>query len=75
MAQYWLESDVTVMMVTIIFAPRGTKRDTVDVNGGRYSDVICRTIRIRPRFVKSIVTDTADSTSRRAEELAPWNSV
>jgi len=41
-----------MVMMVIILAPRGTKRDTVDVNGGVFSDVSGCTIRIQPYTVQ-----------------------
>jgi len=75
MAQHWLECDVTAMMV-IIVAPRGTKRDTVDVKGGVFSDVSGCTIRSQPYTVQVGEEITrwnwySDSMRQWAEELAP----
>jgi len=47
--------------MVIILAPRGTERDTVDVNGGVFSDVSGCTIRIEPYTVQV------------GEEIARWN--
>ena len=63
-------------MMVIILAPHGTKRDTVDVNGGVFSDVIGCTIRIQPYIVQVGKEITrwnwyAGSLRQWAEELAP----
>ena len=48
-------------MMVIILAPRGTKRDTVDVNGGVFSDVSGCKIRIQTYTVQV------------ADDITRWN--